>query len=108
VGIFEQNKNVRLTSNNRRLHETFGKLIRLRFKIQRERLLLAAVVKEFSILQSFQTGSESKPVAYPLATMGAFTGNKRQSYEAESGNSSGAKASNAWNYTTTVVPKSLY
>ena len=45
--------------------------MRLRFKLQRERLLLSTGVNEFSIPQSFQTGSESQPAAYPVGTMGS-------------------------------------
>ena len=47
--MFKQDKNVRITFNDRRLDEAFGKLIRLRFELQRERFLLSAGVKEFSI-----------------------------------------------------------
>jgi len=60
-----------ITFNDGRLDEAFGKLIRLRFKLQRERFLLSAGVKELSIPQSFRTGSESQPAASPVSTMGS-------------------------------------
>ena len=79
AGIFNQDININF--NDGRQDEAFGKLIRSRFKLQRESFLLSARVKEFSIPQSFQTGSESQSAASPVSTVGVFTGSKRQSYD---------------------------
>ena len=46
AGIFKQIKNILTASNNNRsLYEVFGKSIRLRFKLQRERFLFSTGVK---------------------------------------------------------------